>query len=303
MKRWPYENYIRFLITCGFDLEKTLQKIKELELPPCPREYWDKQFEIVDSVKLPKKIKKYWSNPKGNRPATFVKSMGALGLTDMWKHHIGEATRMSMTLDIVSDPDVRLVCNALLLRRADKEEICAVLQAKFGMSVRTESISMYENYFFQVRIMSRTSWRHYLDAMEGPEKKIVYFALSGKEMEMRAELGLPNKISVSEHYQQLHIQALEKFKTLLNSNLPSADATALKWAQLAMSAGDKYEKLKLGDSADFGKDLQMEFEYIDTDFPGIGEDDMDQISANVDIGEAKDQHEPIPLEKNPIKEL
>jgi hypothetical protein len=63
-----------------------------------------------------------------------------------------------------------------------------------------------------------------------------------------------------------------------------------------MSAGDKYEKLKLGDASDFGKDLQMEFEYIDAEFPSIGEDSMDQIYANKEAGTARDKAQPIPLE-------
>ena len=299
MIRLPYENYLRFLITCGLNYDETAEKIKELELSPCPSEYWDAQFEILNEVKLPNKIKKCWATKDTRKPKNYGKYMGAIGLYEAWSE---DKTSFNKVLDIVQDDDVSLTIGALLLRRTEKEEIAAVLLAKFSMNIPPPISSLYEKYFFQVSIMSRASWKVFLNTHEGFEKKIYYLALSGKDLKMRAELGLPNRISVSEHYQQLHIQAIERFKTLMDTNSPEADAMALKWASLAMSSGDKYEKLKLGDASDFGKDLQMEFEYINTDFPGIGESDLDQIQDNIDTGEAKDKHEPIPLSANPIKE-
>ena len=299
MIRLPYENYLRYLITCGLNYDETSETIKELELPPCPSEYWEAQFEILNEVQIPNKIKKCWATKGTRKPKSYGKYMGAIGLYEAWDE---DKTAFNKVLDIAQDPDVSMTIGALLLRRTEKEEIAAILLSKFSINIPPSISSLYEKYFFQVAIMSRAAWKVFLGHQEGFTKKVYYLALSGKDMKMRAELGLPNRISVSEHYQQLHIQAIERFKTLMETNSPDADAMALKWATLAMSSGDKYEKLKLGDASDFGKDLQMEFEYIDTNFPGIGESDLDQVQANIDTGEAKDHHEPIPLSSNPIKE-
>ena len=70
--------------------------------------------------------------------------------------------------------------------------------------------------------------------------------------------------------------AMDKFNKFKDGG-EGADAKALKWAQLAMSAGDKYEKLKLSDASDFGRDLQMEFDTIESDFPMIGDDELEDI--------------------------
>lgn len=299
MIRLPYENYLRFLITSGLDFEETATHLKEIELVPCTSEYWNTQFDVLHEVKLPAKIKKCWENKNSKKPKSFERYMGAVGLAEAWSD---SKKLFSKALDMAQDQDVSLTIGALLLRRTEKEEISAILLAKFSMNVTVEVLKLYEKYFFQVQIMSRTSWKSFLNSLEGFSKKVYYLALAGKDLKLRAELGLPNRISVSEHYQQLHIQAIERFKTLMDTNSPGADAMALKWASLAMSSGDKYEKLKLGDASDFGKDLQMEFEYVDTNFPGIGESDLDQIQENVNTGEAKTKHEPIPLSDNPIKQ-
>jgi hypothetical protein len=303
MLRLPYENYIRFLITQGFDYDDTISDLRELELETCSEEYWNQQFEILENSMLPNKVKRCWTDPSKKKPGTYNKHMSAIGLGEISAHKESPTALMNMVMDMIEDPDVRLVVDSLLMRKSAYEEVIAVIQAKFGMNIRPLHVKTYENLFFSVKIMSRKSWRNYIKMLEGFRKKVLYLAFSGQDMDMRSLLKLPTKISVSEHYQQLHIQALEKFKSLMASNVPKSEAMALKWAQLAMSAGDKYEKLKLGDASDFGKDLQMEFEYVESDFPGIGEDDLEQINANIDIGEAKENHEPIPLTANPIKQL
>ena len=294
--RLPHENYIRFLITNGLDSEETNEELKEIGLPVCPVDYWDKQYQLLHDFKLPKQVKKFWKNPHKKFPVNFFEYMSAVGLKDAWLFNVGRMPELSTAIDALKDEDISLVVKALLIRKAPADEVSALINGKFSMNLSKKAVTLFEKYFFQVRIMSRESWRKYLSNLPQEEKVILYKGLSGKEMELRADLGLPNKISVSEHYQQLHVQALEKFNRLMNSNDPNADAQALKWAKIAMDSGDRYEKLKLGDASDFGKDLQMEFDYIDTDFPAIGEDSIDQIHDNKEIGTKADNHEPIPLE-------
>ena len=283
------------MITSGLDSQETNDELEESGLSPCPVEYWDKQYNLLHDLKIPKQIKKFWKNPRPKFPTAFFEYMNTIGLKDAWMFNIGRNNHLKIAMDALKDEDIAIVVKALLLRRADPTEISAIINGKFGMNFPTQAVKNFENYFFQVRIMSRQSWRGYLSDLPQEEKVILYKALSGKEMEMRADLGLPNKISVSEHYQQMHIQAMEKFSRLMNSNDPNSDAQALKWAKVAMDCGDRYEKLKLGDASDFGKDLQMEFEYIDTDFPAIGDDSINQIHENKETGTKADNHEPIPL--------
>lgn len=294
--RLPHENYIRFLITSGLDSEETNEELQNLGLPVCKVDYWDHQYRTLQDCKIPKQVKRFWKSPRQEFPPNFFEYMSSIGLKEAWLFNVGRNREFNIAIDAIKDPDVSLVIRSMLIRKADLSEISAIVNGKFGMNMPKGALGLIEKYFFQTKIMSRESWKNYIQSVPQEEKAVLYKALSGKEKELRADLGLPNKISVSEHYQILHIQALEKFNRLMSSNNPNADAQALKWAQLAMSAGDKYEKLKLGDASDFGKDLQMEFEYIDAEFPSIGEDSMDQIYANKEAGTARDKAQPIPLE-------
>lgn len=282
--RLPHERYIRFLITSGLDLEETNEHLLDKGLPLCPTnkdgqsEYWDEQYEILFSSSVPKSIKNFWSRDEKTKfPKGFFEYMNTLGLKDAWAYNVGKNKYFTVSVDALEDEDVSIGIRSLLALRSQPEEISALINGKFGMALPKDSVALFRDYFFDNRIMSRKNWRIYMDLIPGEHKSLLYKALTGKEVELRAELDFPNRISVSDHYQKLHIYAMEKFDTYRNSAEPNADQHAMKWAGIAMSAGDKYEKLKLGDTADFSKDIQMEFEFVDADFAMIGEESLEEI--------------------------
>jgi hypothetical protein len=295
--RVPYEGYIRFLITSGLDSEETNEHLEELGLSPIPAEYWDRQFEALHELKIPKKIKKFWRNPGRKIPNGFFEYMNVAGLKEAWEYNIGKNPHFKAAVEAAKDFDMSLIIRGLLAIKAPPEEITSVLNGKFGVVFRKISVQIFEKYFFNVKIMSRTSWKLYLKDLTNQERGIVYLGITGEDMELRAELGLPSKISVSESYQKLHVLAMKKFDRYAKAGMPDSDDEAMKWAKLAMSAGDKYEKLKVSDATDFVRDIQMEFDQVDTDFPMIGEDDLEEIKSNKDAGQNNDAAEPIPYQE------
>ncbi len=290
--RLPHERYIRFLITSGLDLEETNEHLLEKDLPQCPvgkdgqSEYWEKQYDILFDSKVPKSVKNFWErDDKSKFPKGFFEYMNTLELKEAWAYNVGKSKSFTIAVDALEDEDVCISVRALLSLRAKYDEISALINGKYGMIFPKDAVRIFQKYFFERKIMSRKSWRVYLDLIPTEHKYLIYKALVGKGVELRAELDFPNKISVSDHYQKLHIYALEKFNTYRASAEPNADQNAIKWAQILMSSGDKYEKLKLGDTADFSKDIQMEFDYIDTDFGMIGEDNLEEIRDSKTLSE------------------
>lgn len=289
--RLPHERYIRFLITSGLDLEETNEHLQDKGLPPCPvddeqSEYWDQQYSILFESSVPKSIKAFWESAEKKKfPEGFFEYMNTLGLKEAWAYNVGKSRYFTIAVDALEDEDICIGIRCLLTLRAAPEEISAIINSKFGMVLPKESVTLFKEYFYDPRIMSRRSWRHYLRAVPSEHRNLLYKAISGREVELRAELDYPNKISVADHYQKLHIYAMEKFNTYRTSSGPNADQHAIKWAGIAMSAGDKYEKLKLGDTADFSKDIQMEFAFVDTDFAMIGEENLEEIQKANEMSE------------------
>lgn len=295
--RLPHEQYIRFLITLNFDYEDVLDNISDLGLVSISKEYFDSQKAILHSTKIPKSIKDFWvAKTKPKLPKNFLSHMNAIGLQEAWIYNLGKPSDFKISLDVVQDSDVSIYVRSLIAAGVAPAEISALINGKFGMVFPENAVTIFQSYFFQPLIMSRKSWGLYLEKLRPEEKNLIYLGITGQQVVLRAELGLPVKISVSEHYQKLHIFAMQKFETYKKTNSPDADQNALKWAQLAMSSGDKYEKLKVGDVADFGRDIQMEFDFIDTDFPMIGEENLDEIKEYEDAGQNNNDADPIPLD-------
>lgn len=295
--RLPHEQYIRFLITTGLNHEETNEHLMGMELPGATVEYWEEQYDILHGTKLPKAIKTFWGlKNKKKLPEDFISYMNAVGLKDVWLWNLGSQQHFAIAVDAIKDRDVSITTRSLLALRVPSEEISALVNGKYAMNFPTASVDLLKTYFFNPMIMSRESWRGYLGLLPAHEKTLVYMGITGSNIELRAELGLPCKISVAEHYQKLHIFAMSKFDMYRGSADPSADALALKWANLAMSSGDKYEKLKIGDASDFGRDLQMEFDFIDTEFPLIGEDLLEEIQKDQEVEPDDTVSRPIPLE-------
>lgn len=292
----PHQNYIRFLITSGLDHKETVDHLEELNLPSCDVEYWNYQYEALHEVSLPKKIKKFWRSPKPKLPKGFFEYMSVVDLKEAWQYNCGKNKYFKVAVDAAADPQITIILNALLAGKSQKEELSAIINGKFAMPFPKEAVALYEKYFFNPKIMDRKSWKLYLRSLtNSEERQLIYLGIMGEEQELRAELGIPTKISVSENYQKLHVFAMNKFNTYRSAQDPEADKEALKWAKLAMSSGDKYEKLKVSDATDFVRDIQMEFEYIDTNFPTIGQSDLEEIKSEKDAGQNNDNAEPIPM--------
>ena len=54
-----------------------------------------------------------------------------------------------------------------------------------------------------------------------------------------------------------------------------------------MNLADKYEKYRSADSSDFSKSLQMEFEYIDNEFPTPDESTLSLLNDRLKSKEEK----------------
>lgn len=293
--RVPHENYVRFLITSGLDSVETNDHLAELGLPKVDVNYWDEQFNLLHELQIPKKVKKFWKNPNPKIPKGFFEYMNVAGLKEAWMYNCGKDPDFKKAVEAVQDFNISLVLRGMISVKAPLEEISSVVNGKFAIPFSKKAVAIFEKYFFNPKIMSRYSWKMYLRDLTNEERGIIYLGISGEDTELRAELSLPTKISVSENYQKLHIFSMNKFMRYKNTGTPQSDAEAMKWAKLAMSSGDKYEKLKVSDASDFVKDIQMEFDEVDTDFPLIGEEDLEEIKSDKEAGQNNDAAEPIPM--------
>jgi hypothetical protein len=71
--------------------------------------------------------------------------------------------------------------------------------------------------------------------------------------------------------QEMHLLSMTRFREAVKDRTPESDRNARSWAQMAMAAGAQYEKFRTKDLTDFSKEVQMEFEYVETKYPTMEE--------------------------------
>ena len=111
---------------------------------------------------------------------------------------------------------------------------------------------------------------------------ILFTCFSENLETVKAALELPSKTSSSDILQFLLSQSYQKAKQYLRFSSPDTNEEARKWISQVIQLSDKYEKHRTGDVEDFGKSLQMEFDYIDTEFMTPDEQSIKELKETAE---------------------
>lgn len=285
----PYDLYIRYLFTAGVDDVRDVNKrLEELGIGEVTQEDYER-VATQACTNLPSSIITQIEKKKYGKH--FMKWMRYLKVDGFWNYDKDpqKASAINQTMDIHSDRIYRLSANALLVKRVTTNEVQQVLAAKFSASYKEEHIILYKNFFFDPDRMSRRDWISFLGDRNNYEKHIYFMALTEDVDVLKAELGLYANVAVSEELSKLLRKSLNKANSYLKVSTKEADVEARAWIATSAQLIDKYEKYRSGDSTDFSKNLQMEFEYIDHEFPTPDNDTLDQLNQRLKAKETKEK--------------
>jgi len=285
----PYDLYIRFLITKGMnDLKEVNLALRELRLPVIGQSHYDRIYEFIKRS-CPKGILRQMEDQKPERD--FLKWMKVLEVQDMWEgekaYLIPEKRReIAVATSINDDPHLRLCVNALLMKGMRGKDLGESVNPKFSAMLKDGHFKLYQKYFFDPQRMTRTDWKEYLATCDNTEKHIYFIALSEPLEILKTELELPTQVNVTEPLQFLLTKSYMKAKQYLSFSTKESNSEARAWINQVVNLTDKYMKYKSSDTTDFAKTLQMEFDYVDTQFPAPDADTLKQLQEELEIKDA-----------------
>jgi hypothetical protein len=265
----PYELYIRFLASKGYDeLEAVNSQLEELNLPEIKQSTLDTEWSYIDAV-LPQAIANQIHSKSYS--IDFLQWSKVLEIEDLWlfeKPFDKNDTKplIKLVYDIHQDIALRTCINALLIKRVSHKDIAVALAFKYSTLLKEGHISIYERMFFNPSRMKRGDWRTYMSSLDGSEKKAYFSALTEPVDLVKTELELPSKVQVSDTLQWLLNKSYIKAKHYMDINTPEANREAREWIDKVVVLTDKYEKYRATDREDFANALQMEFEFVETPF-------------------------------------
>lgn len=281
----PYSLFVRFLITKGYaTLDDLNAQLGELSLAPVDAGLFEAESSLVFSAVSPGVSGQIL---KRNYSADFPQAMKVLCVWDLWRYEKafqgapGDPWRgvVKLAYDIHHDPSLRLTINALLMKGVPPLDIAQTVNMRYAALLRDDHILLYEKFFFQARAMTRAAWKRYLKKCDGPEKKVYFLTLNHSLDEVKTALDLPANHSTTETLQYLLTKSTMRAKRLLDDETPTGRAEAMKWIDTVLKLTDKYEKYRAGDQTDLAKTLQMEFDFINTEFPAAGSELIEEQQA------------------------
>lgn len=289
----PHIIYIRFLITKGIDDYNGINmKLKELELPNVTAEVIETQTKIIEEQCPPGILRQIKTK---NYSSDFLTWMKEIGVDEFWKGepryremYPGHDKIVQLAMDIHSDLQLRVTINGLLLKSIPVLDIIPMIVSKFSIPMKETEILLYRDFFFDPRRMRRKDWRKYLSYVNSVEKNVYFIALSEDIEAVKTELGLSARINTSESLQFLLSKAYYRAKRYLDLGTPEGDSQAREWVKIFDRLIDKYEKYKASDTADFAKTLQLEFDYLQEEFPQPDNETLLQLADQVRKQETED---------------
>lgn len=265
----PYDLYIRYLATTGIDdLHILNERLLKTGLRPVSQEDLDVHWDLIQNT-MPQRVIE--SIGRKNYTPDFLRHMKVLGVEELWRAEPkfkDDAMRSAVkqVYDVLQDGILKITVNALLIKKLKVSEISRLVTTKFSVQITEKHIDIYSRYLFNSQKLTRGEWREYIKKCSDREKRVYFIALTEDAEVLKTELDLPALAHVGESLQWLFTKSFLKAKTFMDVGTPEADLSAMRWSDQVVKLADKYEKYRSGDQHDFGKMLQMEFEFVDEPF-------------------------------------
>lgn len=285
MRIVPYDLYVKFLITKGFHSLKGINdELDKVHLAPIGQTIFERHVRVVKTT-LPAPIWEQIEKQKIYGQA-FFRWMRALDLDEIWlaeKAYRSEDTikLWSLVYDIMEDPQVRTAIKAMIMKNNPLDELAIALNAKFSTFFNKRHLELFKKFLWNPALMKRGDWKKYLQNthVSNSEKDILFFCLTETEDVIRTKLGLPANLVTSEVLQMMATESVLKVKHFLRVQDQNGNREARFWMDKAQSLLALREKYKAADLRDFSKELQMQFEYIETDFEAPDEAILKEVLA------------------------
>jgi hypothetical protein len=178
----------------------------------------------------------------------------------------------------------RNVLDALLVQDARfrgerRQDIFDVMKTRFDIGISEPVLAIYVRYFFNMKWVHKADWIHYLRECDVTRREMLLLAMQTDDRaRLRHRLGAAPRFSYPDVLADVLAESYFKFKDHASDSSP---AKAKVWAKMLMDAGDRREKFKNQDIKDLRSDLQLEFEYLDMEFPSIVEVESGELDRDI----------------------
>lgn len=238
---YPYERFLRFLITRKANLPEILDRFKI----PQPGSFWLSRYRDHVRTTAPAGFLLYF-NDRDAKDVLFTDGLLSWargeGILSLWEsqREFGKpiGVDLSSSMRIFANSAARAVLGMLLLSRCNSTETCSIFMERFDYAIDVGALMLYKDLFWDITNVSRSNWPDLLRGMTTAEERhFITVGLDGPSAsEVRYWLGLPGgHLTPQIVLQNIMEQAHYRFKEAMEAPSPE-EAQAMQWARLAIDS-------------------------------------------------------------------
>jgi hypothetical protein len=245
---YPYENYLTLLLLKGLDNAIVIHKIRSLFMVPPSEEEVEAKRDEVFSL-LPEELIKFIWPPSKTSYATLVEQHAdcfkAFGVDDLLDVLSGrDNCAWNETLLLMADSTVRVPAQCLVLYGFPKESVAEILKVRYNSSIGIDGLELFIKYFWNISRLSRLEIYNYISAVPNSKIRLRLFdAFHKKDDSIKWNFAGENVLNLEKVLKEVMNEAFAKFRDSVKSPDPEGVHKITKWADLAIKAAEKYDKI------------------------------------------------------------
>lgn len=241
MKRYPYERFLRFLVSRKLDVNLTLERLGL----PRTADLWFVECRRSLRYSAPAALRQYLESSESeylvfrDGVLEWAESQGIRVLWEMQSEFgAAKVSDFDVAWSLFSHPTSRAIVGMLLLSRASGKEIIEVISDHLAITLTDAQLVMYQSLFWDVSQIERSSWGSFAQTLKTQEESnYISFGLGTPSLaEVRDLLNLD--ITAVDHRQilnQIIAKSYLQYQRAMNSASPEAN-DAMRWAELTLKA-------------------------------------------------------------------
>lgn len=267
--RYPYDLFIRFLITRKADVNATLTSFNLPQLT---------EKEIQDRSDLlyanpPPSVQEYFNSNSSRvqNKDKFLEWAEIHNIRELWElqdeFQCGSKDT-EQACKLFADPQKRTALSILIIRAFDYDDIAEIFKHKFDLDLSKETFRLAQLYFFNFLHMRERDYINLIRNVSPEERHALQLASSPASKDFLShKLGRVPSLSYDTILQDIMVSSYYKFKVCLDE--PLFDILAMKWATMAMKAGELKKKYGSGDKMGLMQQLELRFDFDQPEFPTL----------------------------------
>ena len=245
---YPYEKYLTVLLIKGYDNVAILSKLGAVGSVPPPETEIDEKRKSVFGL-LPKELVQHIYPPSRADYAALVSQyatqLSVLDIDEILPQLAGKRLKdWEDVLYICANIRIRHALQSLLLFGAPDDKIIEVMLSRYGYSITPSVLHMYRKYMWDTGRMTKLEIYTCIGNIQGATVRTQLMdAFHKREETVRWRTSGENVLTLEGMLKEVMNEAFFKFRESMSNAEPDNVHRVAKWADLAIKAAEKFDKL------------------------------------------------------------